>query len=94
MRIYIGKRDIEKAKLEKDLPDYTQHCPIAQALKRKFPDKSCWAGLTSAGVEKQLYLVCKIGMKLINDFDSNRKVNPTKIILKEMKLNDWAQNRG
>lgn len=81
LSLYIGKRDIAKGKVAD-----AECCPIANAMKRKFPDSSIIAvyyevDIISNKNETASYKMCKIGIKLQEDFDHKLAVKPTHIIL-------------
>lgn len=44
MKLYVGKRDIEAAKIARNnsYSNRAENCPIAQALKRKYPHFTPW----------------------------------------------------
>ena len=90
IRLYIGKCDIKDGERQNGTC-----CPIALALKRKFPKfiRTIYVGgvgnycpeLDYVSIGEKYYTKCKIADSFIRKFDGREAVEPTKIILTKVK---------
>jgi hypothetical protein len=70
VNLYISKRDIETGE-----GNNSEECPIAQSLKRKFPETSVSVAPTRAKVGNVYFRLGVAGRRLVAEVDSGRLPN-------------------
>ena len=75
--LYVGQRDLNNG-----IRNLCDCCPVALALKRKFPNSSILVGTTRCLINRKGYKICNIGQHLIFNFDTAfKQVKPSRIII-------------
>ncbi len=84
MRIYVNQKDIDSGK-----PRNSEACPIANALKRRFPKAYIHVGGPAYDYKvkvgyrdkEEVYYLTKRGGDLVRDFDKGFSILPTHVTL-------------
>lgn len=83
LTVHVEKSDIDAANLARGVEMSRLSCPLAQALKRMYPQSMVSVGTECATIDSAIYTHGELARRLVWRFDCMESVSPTVVFLIE-----------